>query len=65
MKLSFLKLHKCRLQIYIFEVVDALDYTWVPHRRRHSVVRDFTIAHLVPTIFYLERLYLQVMLITL
>ena len=41
------------------EAVDTMDLARV-HRRR-SVVRDFTVTALVPTVFYLELLYLQVM----
>ena len=43
------------------EVVDTMDLDRV-HRRLHrrSVVRDFTITALAPTVFYLELLYLQV-----
>ena len=40
------------------EAVDTIDLARV-HRRR--VVRDFTVAALAPTVFYLELLYLQVM----
>ena len=41
------------------EAVDTMDLARV--RRRRSVVRDFTVTALQPTVFYLELLYLQVM----
>ena len=48
------------------EAVDTMDLARVrrPRRRcrpRRSVVRDFTVTALQPTVFYLELLYLQVM----
>ena len=45
------------------EVVDTMDLARVRRRRcrrRRSVVRDFTVTALAPTVFYLELLYLQV-----
>ena len=43
--------------------VDTMDLAWVCHRlcRHRSVVRDFTVSTLAPTVFYLELLNLQVM----
>ena len=47
------------------EAVDTMDLARVRRRRsRHrcrSVVTDFTVTALQPTVFYLELLYLQVM----
>ena len=45
------------------EAVDTLDLVRVRRRRhrRRSVVRDFTVTALAPTVFYLEFSYLQVM----
>ena len=48
------------------EAVDTMDLARVRRRRRRrrrrrSVVRDFTVTALQPTVFYLELLYLQVM----
>ena len=47
------------------KVVNTMDLARVCSRRclvrHHSVVRDFAITDLAPTVFYLELLYLQVM----
>ena len=44
------------------EAADTMDLARVRRRRHHSVVRDFTVTALQPTVFYLELLYLQVSL---
>ena len=38
------------------EAVDTMDLARVRHRR--SVVRDFTVTALAPTVFYLELFYI-------
>ena len=46
------------------KAVDTMDLAWVRCHcwlRRYSVVRDFAVTALTPTVFYLKLLYLQVM----
>ena len=49
--------------IIVSTEADTMDLARVrrrSHRLRRSVVRDFTVTALAPTVFYLELLYLQV-----